>query len=99
MNINQLPNGNLEMSLGDDLARFKKDFGTVLLGRKAMELVFVRSWLRPLGYEAIKPEECGALTDATLITKGGEVWGDMSYQVQAFLETLNSGGTVTWTKG
>jgi len=100
INIVTLPNGNLEMSLTSaGLAKFKHDFATVRLVTSAMELVFIRRWLRPMGYEAIKPEDCGALTAASLITKGGDVWGDMSYQVQAFLETLHSGGTVIWTKG
>ena len=50
-------------------------------------------------YDQIYPEDCGALTNATLITDGTDVWGDMDYQVKSFLETLSTGGTVIWTKG
>ncbi len=99
MKIIRLINGNLEMSLEKDLPRFKKDFSPVQLGKSAIESIFIRKWLEPLGYSEIKPEDCGALTSASLITDGKDVWGDMQYQVASFLENLANGKTVVWQKG
>ena len=99
MKIITLPNGNLEISLAEDLARFKQDFYPVRLVTFAMEIVFIRKWLRPLGFEAIKPEDCGALTSAPLITDSKDVWGFMDYQVTAFLEKLDAGESIIWQKG
>ena len=70
------------------------------LGTSASENRFIAEFLKPYGYTQIKPEDCGALTDAPLITDGkGNVWGFMNYQVQAFLIELVAGNTILWQKG
>jgi hypothetical protein len=98
INIQFLTNGNLEMSIPDKRTRKRvKDMGN--LNTLATEQRFVKHYLEPLGYKEIKPEDCGALTSATLITDGKDVWGDMNYQVYAFLRELVDGNTVTWQKG
>ena len=97
MNIQFLTNGNLEMSATKKEQRAIKKIGEIQ--SIAAEGTFVEKFLKPIGYEQILPENCGALTSATLITDGKDVWGDMSYQVQSFLEELANGKTVIWTKG
>ena len=99
MKITRLSNGNLAMSVADDMPRFQQDFAPVNLKTSRIESVFITRYLVPLGFKEIKPEECGALTDAPLITDGQDVWGYMSYQVSAFLEHLAAGRTVIWQKG
>ena len=47
----------------------------------------------------VTPEECGALTDAPLITDGKTVWGYMDYQVKSFLKELLEGREIVWQKG
>lgn len=82
--------------------KFKKDFAPMIphaLGQSDIELIFIRLWLRPMGYTEIKPEDCGALTSAPLITDGKDVWGYMDYQVKSFLEELLDWKTITWQKG
>lgn len=91
-------NGNLEMSIPDKKTRKRvKDMGE--LGTSATERRFIQYYLEPLGYEEIKPEDCGALTSAMLITDGKTVWGDMNYAVISFLEELVKGNAVVWQKG
>lgn len=99
MKIITLPNGNLEMALGDELSRFSEEFGLMDIGRNATESLFIEEWLSPLGYYEIGPEEVGALTSAPLIRKGDDVWGYMDYQILSFLEQLKSGKSVIWQKG
>lgn len=100
MRIQLMMNGDLEMSLTkNEIREFKRQFKHLNIQTSTMERVFVFDWLNPLGYKYVKPEDCGALTSATLIADGKEVWGDMQYQVKSFMETLRDGGTVTWTKG
>ena len=100
MNIQFLTDGNLEMSLTRKEQRLlKKCFPADELQSYTAEAIFIGSHLEPLGYKKILPENCGALTAATLITDGKDVWGDMSYQVQSFLEELVKGKKVIWTKG
>ena len=100
MNIQILMNGNLEMSLTKKEQRHLKHFfAPDELPTSSAELQFVAIFLEPLGYKQILPEECGALTDATLITDGKDVWGDMSYESQSFLEELAKGNKVIWKKG
>lgn len=53
----------------------------------------------PLFLKSIKPEECGALTSAPLITDGKNVWGFMDYQVKSFLQELAEGREIVWVKG
>jgi hypothetical protein len=98
MKITTLPNGNLSIQAGNPLeqraiARMR-DKQTAL-----SEARFVKRFLRHYGFKTIKPEDCGALTSATLIRKGDNVWAFMSYQVESFLETLARGGETIWQKG
>ena len=96
MNIQLLLNGNLEMFFDeDDIPLLKEQFGDSINA----ESEFVRQYLEPRGYTEIQPEQCGALTSATLITDGKDVWGDMQYQVQSFIEELIKGNKVIWFKG
>ena len=100
MNIQLLMNGDIEMSLSRAKRHHLRKCWTPdeLMQRRTEEL-FVFNYLKPLGYKQILPEECGALTDAVLITDGKTVWGDMSYQVQSFLEELVKGNKVIWKRG
>jgi hypothetical protein len=98
MNIQILPNGNLKMKIGSlvekgDISRmkFKQSQNT--------ENRFVKRFLRQYGYKLIKPENCDALTSATIITDGKDVWADMQYQIQSFIEELLKGNEVIWYKG
>ncbi len=52
-------------------------------------------------YQQVYPEDVGALTSATLIQnkKTEEVYGDMDYQVQSFIQALLDGKEVTFTSG
>ena len=104
MNIKTLPNGNLEMTADVNEREDIKDLLRTSSSPLQAEAFFIDDFLfDPMGdgkiYEQVAPESCNALTDATLITDGKDVWGDMQYMVQSFLETLANGGTVTWTKG
>ena len=98
MNITILPNGNLKMQVSDELEkrpiRRMRGFQTF-----DCETRFVKLFLGQHGYKTIKPEECGALTSATIITDGKDVWGDMSYQVQSFIQELSAGNPIYWIKG
>lgn len=98
MNIQLLMNGNLEMSA---TKKEQKALKRVKFPNSMQaENEFIEKYLVPMGYKKILPEECGALTDATLITDSNEsVWGDMNYQISSFIGILTGGGTVTWTKG
>jgi len=103
INIIILENGNLEMTAEvccQEAIKRLKSIQTI-----ATESLFISEFLgsdntsNEKEYTQIYPEDCGALTDATLITDGESIYGDMSYQVKSFLETLAAGGTVIWTKG
>jgi hypothetical protein len=95
------PNGDLEMTADQDgqasirrLLRNDCDGYSML----EMEAAFICDYL-PNPFKQIKPEDCGALTDAPLITNGTDVWGYMNYQVENFLALLSTGATITWQKG
>jgi len=62
------------------------------------ESIFITDILKN-GFSQISPKECGALTEATLITKDFKVYGDMNYQIESFLEELAKGNPVTWFIG
>lgn len=97
MNIQLLPNGNMQMTLSKKQQKTVKRIGE--LGTSRSESLFIFLYLTPLGYKEIKPEDCGALTSAPLITDGKEVWGYMDYQVLSCLEELVAGKTIVWQKG
>ena len=98
MKINILSNGNLKMQVTTQ--KEKQIFRRLHNPQtENAELRFVRHFLHNHGYKAIKPEDCGALTAATLITDGKNVWGDMNYQVQSFIQELSKGNAVIWQKG
>jgi hypothetical protein len=97
MNIQLCMNGNLEMTLNKKeqkkrRAKYLKTGHTIVA-----EQEFIRTHLPQ--YQPIKPEDCGALTDAPLITDGKSVWGYMDYQVKSFINELLDGKTITWQKG
>lgn len=97
MDIQLCMNGNLEMTLNKKerkkmRAKYLNDAGTIVA-----EQEFIRTHLSQ--YQPIKPEDCGALTDAPLITDGKSVWGFMNYQIQSFIQELLDGKTITWQKG
>lgn len=96
MNIKKLPNGNLEITIHQLEQNALKPVGK-RLQTSSYERKFIGTFLQPKGYRQIKPEECGALTDAPLITDGQEVWGYMDYQVKSFLEELAAGLAKWWT--
>lgn len=96
MNIQFLPNGNMQMALTNE-QKSVKNIGELQTSRS--ESLFIFLHLKPLGYNEIKPEDCGALTSAPLITDGKDVWGYMDYQVLSCLEELLAGKTITWQKG
>ena len=50
-------------------------------------------------FETVTPESCGALTAATLISDGENIYGDMEYAVRSFIADLTAGREVFWTKG
>ena len=70
------------------------------LQREATENWFIETFLMPLGYQQVKPEDVGALTSAPLIQPviSHEVYGFMDYAVVAFLEMLVKGEETIWTK-
>lgn len=91
-------NGNLEMSLNKKERRnMAKQYPKSQRGTIGAEQHFIRTHLSQ--YQPIKPEDCGALTDAPLVTDGKSVWGYMDYQVKSFIEELLDGKTITWQKG
>ena len=98
MNIQICTNGNLEMTAVTkaDKAAIKR-IGDIQTSRA--ESLFIFNCLQSYGYKEIKPEDCGALTSAALITDGKSVWGYMDYQILSFLEELLAGNTITWIKG
>ena len=63
------------------------------------------------GWETIRPEEVGALTDATIISddcerndagdivKIGRVWWDANYAARSTVGELANGNTVVWPAG
>ena len=67
----------------------------------AAESRFIKSYIAPcgMGYKEIKPEDCGALTDAPIITDGKNVWGFMRYQVESLLVELAAGREIEWQRG
>lgn len=97
-NLVMKPNGDISyvirnrfqpMQAEESEQRFiKARLGTVCM--KAGEIVH---------FTSIKPEECGALTSAPLITDGKDVWGFMDYQVKSFLQELAEGREIVWQKG
>lgn len=101
MNIQLLTNGNLEMSASlktrKAIKKLVKQFENP--ASYDAERAFILMFLCPFGYQQVKPEDCGALTGAVIISDGKNFWGDMQYAVQSFLETLIAGGTVIWTRG
>jgi hypothetical protein len=54
---------------------------------------------KDIEFEIVSPESCGALTAATLISDGKNIYGDMEYQVRSFIADLTAGREVFWTKG
>lgn len=106
MIITELPNGNLEMQARtDDAGNERRELVELLLRGTdgfcdvSVEADFIARYLVPEGFEEMKPEDCGALTSATLIARDGQVWADMNYQVEAFIVELAIGRKVIWTKG
>ena len=103
INIIVLKNGNLEMTAEVCCREAIKRLGN--LQQSGNESVFVSEFLgsdntsNEKEYTEVAPEDCGALTSATLISDGRNIYGDMDYQVNSFLETLAAGGKVIWTKG
>ena len=97
MNIQTLFNGDLEMTATKKEQKAIKRIEHP--SSQDAESKFVAKYLNPLGYKETYPETHGCLTAATLITDGKNVWGNMDYQINSFIETLMNGGTVTWTKG
>jgi hypothetical protein len=106
MNIKLLPNGNIEMSVDKDspcqrrIKRFIKFFGGATYAAEAAFLAdefLCRASHQT--YQQTAPCSIGALTSAACFTDGINVWADMNYQVQSFLEELGKGNKVIWQKG
>lgn len=98
MNIEKLPNGNLKLRLDGAEAALVRALCHEPQS-SADESKFIQAFLEPPGFREIKPEQCGALTDAPLIIRGTEVWGFMDYQVTSFLVELLAGYSVEWQSG
>ena len=64
-----------------------------------LNMIYSCAAKKSLRFRPIKPEDCGALTSAPLITDGKDVWGYMDYQVKSFLTELAEGREVVWPKG
>lgn len=101
MRIEAQANGDLVMQCEDINERrsLLEDYTKWVPWSITAEQAFVRMWLEDKGYEEVKPEEVGALTGATCIRKGDEVWGDMNYQVRSFVQDLILGKVVRWQRG
>ena len=119
MFVKILDNGNLAMAASsqnerDELVKFlmKDHNGIFVISPVVAETQFVAEYLNDpmvdgISYRQIKPEDAGALTDATIITdapegelnQGINVWGYMNYQIENFLELLVAGRTIYWQKG
>jgi hypothetical protein len=98
MKIQVLTGGNLKMHAGNLIER--RDIGRMHHPETSKtESRFVKRFLSPYGYKEIKPEDCGALTSATCITDGKNVWADMNYQIRSFIKELSAGNEVIWTRG
>lgn len=107
MNVQPLLNGNLELVPTDETKRLIKALrGATYLSRgikrqvndKAIEVAVLTHCLNPK-YEVTSPASVGALTSATLITDGKDVWADMNYQVESFLDNMLAGQPVIFKKG
>lgn len=107
MNVQLLTNGNLELVPTEETKRvisairkvsYKHGGSYWKLSEKAIEAAVLTHCLNPK-YEVTSPASVGALTSATLITDGKDVWGDMNYQIESFLDVLLTGNSVTFTKG
>jgi hypothetical protein len=97
MTITKLPNGNLKMVASHpDRYRIRNRYQPYTI---QTEQRFINVFLLQEGFTPIKPEACGALTDAPLITDGKDVWGFMDYAVRSFLADLESTGEAEWKKG
>jgi len=106
INIVELPNGNLEMSLSgendiDSISHIRK----VTSSELEAESIFISEYLNTSNtsnckdYEQVDPAEVGALTSAPIISDGEDVYGYMDYQIRNFLEELAAGNTITWHLG
>lgn len=92
-------NGNLQMIVSESERKQIKRINRGLLKLSVSESIFIKLYLKPFGFNEIKPEDCGALTNAPLITdKRKNVWGFMDYQVTSFLEELAAGKEVIWQR-
>lgn len=79
--------------------------------RDARDIYEVLEWHLCNGWEIIRPEEVGALTDGMLLTDDflrndqgtlleiGDIFWDSNYQVSDALEALRTEGKVTFVKG
>lgn len=106
INIETLPNGNLEMSLATrQMKHAIRRIRQVASSELTAESIFISEYLNAsntsnsLEYAQVAPEEVGALTSAPIISDGDNVYGYMDYQVRNFLEELLDGKTVIWQKG
>lgn len=103
MQITILPNGDIEMradaACRKRIRRLIKFFGGSSYAAEAAFLADEFRCRATTVYQQTAPCSVGALTSAAIITDGINVWGDMNYQVQSFLEELAAGRTVTWKKG
>lgn len=98
MNVQLLTNGNLELIATNPVKGMIKRLRKTGIGDTAIESAVLTEYLRPK-YEVTAPCSVGALTSATLITDGKDVWGDLNYQVESFLDNLLAGQPVVFQKG
>jgi hypothetical protein len=98
MNVQLLTNGNLELIATNPVKGMIKRLRKAQLNDVAVEAAVLTHFLKPK-YEVTSPASVGALTSATLITDGKNVWGDMNYQVESFLDNMLAGQPVIFQKG
>jgi len=107
MIITKLPNGNLEMKpsgndsyvIANRYRPMQAEVSEQRFIKNRLGTVHLHAGDPPIHFKSIKPEECGALTSAPLITDGTDVWGFMDYAIKSFLEELAAGNTIVWQKG
>jgi hypothetical protein len=98
MNVQLLTNGNLELVPTPETKRMIKALRKTEANEYAVEAAVLTHFLHPK-YEVTSPASVGALTSATLLTDGKNVYGDMNYQVESFLDTMLMGQSVIFQKG
>lgn len=98
-NLVMKPSGNISCIIRNRYQPMQAEESEQRFIKARLGTVCLRANKPLVHFKAIKPEDCGALTSAPLITDGKDVWGYMDYQVKSFLTELAEGREIVWQKG